>query len=77
MFFFISRGASMLDSKIVARCVAIKNVFIINNGTFLGLNLIKVIHQNQTRLHQSFQNFCGEHVSEPPSSSVADITISI
>ena len=30
-----------------------------------------------TRLHQSFQNFRGEHVPEPPSISVADITISI
>ena len=30
-----------------------------------------------TRLHQSFQNFLGEHAYEPPSISVADITISI
>ena len=28
-------------------------------------------------LHQSFQNFRREHVPEPPSISVADITISI
>ena len=32
--------------------------FIINNSTFLRLNLIKIIHQKSkyTRLHQSFQN---------------------
>ena len=28
-----------------------------------------------TRLHQSFKFFCGEHVPEPTSISVADITI--
>ena len=32
---------------------------------------------NRTRFHQSFQNFLGEHAPEPPSISVAGITICI
>ena len=31
----------------------------------------------RTRFHQSFQNFLGEHAPEPPSISVAGITICI
>ena len=46
--------------------------FIINNGTFLRLNLMKITHQND-KTHQSFQNFLGEHAHEPPSISAAVI----
>ena len=75
MFFLIFQGASPIARASVARCVAIIIILIINNGTFLGLNLIKKNTSKPTRLHQSFQNFRGEHVPEPPSISVADITI--
>ena len=70
------------ESKI-SKSVAIINIFIINNGTFLKLNLIKIIHQNVPDcivlyyLTKSFPNFLGEHDPEPPSLSVADIIISI
>ena len=35
------------------------------------------MHQKRTRLHQSFKNFLGNHAPEPPSTSVADIIISL
>ena len=36
---FFNFSGSFTDGKSVARCVAIITIFIINNGTFLGLNL--------------------------------------
>ena len=56
VFFLISWGSSVTDSKSVARCVAIINIFIINNGT-------------------TFRFFGGAYVHEPPSISVADISL--
>ena len=44
---------------------------------FLRLNLIKIIHQNGPDCTNHFKIFFGEHASEPPSISVADIIISI
>ena len=76
--FFKKNSGSVTDSKSVARCVAIIIIFIINNGTFLGLNLIKIIHQNQPDCINHFKIFAESmHVHKPPSISVADITISI
>ena len=46
-------------SKSVARCVAIIIIFIINNGTLLGLNLIKIIQQNQPDCINHFKIFAG------------------
>ena len=81
MFFFkFIVEHSSYYSKSVPRCVCSynHNFLIINNGTFLRLNLITIIHTSKrTRLHQSFQNFLGEHIYalELPSISVADTTI--
>ena len=58
--FFISP-----DSKNVARCVAIIIIFIINNGTFLGLNLIKIIHQNQPDCINHCKIFAGSMSPNP------------
>ena len=53
-------------SKSVARCVAIIIIFlIINNCTFLRLNLIKNNTSKRTKLHKSFQNSLGEHAPNP------------
>ena len=57
--FFFNFSGSVTDSKSVARCVAIIIIFIINNGTFLGLNLIKIIHQNQPDCINHFKIFAG------------------
>ena len=63
VFFYFS--GSVTDSKSVARCVAIKIIFIINNGTFLELNLIKVIHQNQPDCINHFKIFTGSMSPNP------------
>ena len=33
------------------------------------------MHKKRTRLHQSLENFLGEHAPKPPSISVADISL--
>ena len=72
-FFFNLSGSKITHSKSVVKCVAIIIIFIINNGTFLGRNLNKIIHQNAPII----SIFLREHVPEPPSISVADIIISM
>ena len=57
--FFLNLLGSVTDSKSVARCVAIIIIFIINHGTFLGLNLIKIIYQNQPDCINHFKIFAG------------------
>ena len=69
----------MTDSKSVAGVyIAIIIFFVINNGTCLGLNLLKVIHQNAPGCINHFQIFAGSMSPNPLAShAVADITISI
>ena len=53
--FFNLSGSKITHSK----CVAIIIIFIINNGTFLGRNLIKIIHQNAPDCINHFKIFAG------------------
>ena len=62
---FFNFSGSVTDSKSVARCVAIIIIFIINNGTFLGLNLIKIIHQNLPDCINHFKIFAGSISPNP------------
>ena len=57
--FFNLSGSKITHSKSVVKCVAIINIFIINNGTFLGRNLIKIIHQNAPDCINHFKIFAG------------------
>ena len=63
VFFLIS--GSVTDSKSVARCVAKIIIFIINNGTFFGLNLIKIMHQNAPDCINHFKIFAGSMSPNP------------
>ena len=73
VFFLIFPG-SFADSKSVSRCVAIIIIFIINKGTFLGLNLIKIIHQNAPDCINHFKIFAGS-MSPNPLASLWLITL--
>ena len=77
MFFFNLSGSKITHSKSVVKCVAIIIIFIINSGTFLGRNLIKIMHQSAPDCINHFKIFAGVYVPEPPSISVADIIISM
>ena len=55
----------MIARASVARCVAIIFIFIINNGAFLGLNLFKIIHQNQPDCINHFKIFAGAYPRTP------------
>ena len=57
--FFNLSGSKITHSKSVVKCVAIIIIFIINNGTFLGRNLIKIIHQNAPDCINHFKIFAG------------------
>ena len=57
--FFNLSGSKITNSKSVVKCVAIIIIFIINNGTFLGRNLIKIIYQNAPDCINHFKFFAG------------------
>ena len=63
--YFVNFSRSVTDNKSVAMQCSYNNYFLINNGTFLGLNLIKIIHQNAPDCIKRFKIFAGSMSPNP------------